>query len=108
MDVRTALESKVSFPVSPKTLGVIAEDRGIKLNDEYTKAIGKTPNFRLAIADMIANFITTPTSVSEGGVSISYTDRKSLIGIANRIYSKFEPESVILEAIPTVTPIDED
>ncbi len=107
MDVRTALESKVSFPVSKKTLGVIAEDRGLTLDDEYTKALGKTPDFRLAMADMIAHIITAP-NVSEGGVSISYTDRKSLISIANRIYSRYEPESVIQEATPTVTPIDED
>lgn len=104
MDVRTALKSSVSFPLSDGQVGVIAEDRGLKLGAEYTKALGKTKEFRLAKADMIRCLVTAP-NVSEGGVSISIADRKTLIGIANGIYAKYEPESIIQEAIPTVTPI---
>lgn len=104
MDVRTALKSKVSFPISDDRVGVIAEDRDLALDAVYTKAIGRTPGFRLAMADMITCIVTAP-NVTEGGVSISYTDRKSLISLANRIYAKYEPESIIQEAIPTVTPI---
>lgn len=106
MDVKTALLHSVSFPLSATQAEVIAEDRGLKLDAQYTKAIGKTPEFRLAKADMIRNIITAP-NVSEGGVSISYSDRKTLIGIANGIYAKYEPGSVIKEEHPTVTPIEE-
>lgn len=104
MDVRTALSSSVSFPLSTGQVEVIAEDRDLKLSDEYTKALGKTPKFQLAKADMIRCLVTAP-NVTEGGVSISIADRKTLIGIANGIYARFEPESMIQEAIPTVTPI---
>lgn len=104
MDVRTALSSSVSFPLSSGQVEVIAEDRELNLNDTYTKAIGKSADFQLAKADMIRCLVTAP-NVSEGGVSISIADRKTLIGIANGIYAKYEPESIIQEAIPTVTPI---
>ncbi|MBR0292076.1 MAG: hypothetical protein IJQ79_08085 [Bacteroidales bacterium] len=106
MDVRKALLSTVSFPLSAGQVEVIAEDRDLKLDAEYTKKIGKTEGFQLAKADMIRCIITAP-NVSEGGVSISIEDRKTLIGIANGIYSKYEPESFIQEAIPTVTPIED-
>ena len=71
---------------------------------DFTPEIGRSPAFLLAKADMIKNIVTAP-NVSEGGVSISITDRKTLIGIANGIYAKYEPESAILELRPTVTPI---
>ena len=106
MDGRTALKSTVSFPVSSVQLEMIAEDRDINLDAQYTKALGKTSGFLLAKADMIRCFITAP-NVSEGGVSISISDRKTIIGIANGIYAKYEPSSLIQEDIPTVTPIEE-
>lgn len=104
MDVRTALSSSVSFPLSSGQVELIAEDRDLTLDAVYTKALGKSEEFQLAKADMIRCLVTAP-NVSEGGVSISIADRKTLIGIANGIYAKYEPESLIQEAIPTCTPI---
>ena len=104
MDVRTALTSSVSFPLSDRQVELIAEDRELQLDGLYSKALGKTAGFLLAKADMIRCLVTTP-NVSEGGVSISIADRKTLIGIANGIYAKYEPESLIQEAVPTCTPI---
>lgn len=104
MDVRTALKSTVLFSLTDGQVGVIAEDRELDLDAQYTKAVGQTKGFQLAKADMIRAIVTAP-NVSEGGVSISIDDRKTLIGIANGIYAKYEPESLIHEATPTVTPI---
>ncbi len=104
MDVRTALKNTVSFPLSDGQVEVISVERGLDLNAQFTKEIGRSAGFLLSKADMI-RCIVTALNVSEGGVSISVADRKTLIGIANGIYQRFEPESVLQEAIPTVTPI---
>ena len=104
MDIRTALKNTVSFPLSNGQVEVIAVERGLNLSDEFTKTIGRSSEFQLAKADMI-RCIVTALDVTEGGVSISVADRKTLIGIANGIYLKHEPESLIQDATPTVTPI---
>ena len=104
MDIRTALKNTVSFPLSNGQVEVIAVERGLNLSDEFTKTIGRSAEFQLAKADMI-RCIVTALNVTEGGVSISVADRKTLIGIANGIYLKHEPESLIQDATPTVTPI---
>ena len=94
-----------SFPFSSRKAEVIAINRDLALDDEYTKEVGKSRNFELASADMIRNYVTAP-NVSEGGVSISISDRKTLIGIANGIYAKHK-EPLILEQRPTVTPVED-
>lgn len=104
MDVRTALKNTVSFPLSAGQVEVIAVERGLDLDAQFTRQMGLSMVFQLAKADMIRCIVTAP-NVTEGGVSISVADRKTLIGIANGIYARFEPESLLQEAIPTVTPI---
>lgn len=107
MDVETALLKSVSFPFAATQAEVIAEIRGLHLYDVFSEAIGKSPAFELSKADMISNYVTSP-NVSESGVSISISDRKTLIGIANGIYRKYnETGSLILEEHPTVTPIQD-
>lgn len=106
MDVLTALLNSVSFPVSETQAEVIAIERGLDVGADFDRRTGSSPDFLLAKADMIRTIVTAP-NVSEGGVSISITDRSTLIGLANGIYSKYEPESLILEQHPTVTPIED-
>ena len=104
MDVKTALMNTVTFPLTSTQAEVIAVERGLELDADFTAEVGKSPGFCLAKADMIRVFITSP-NVSEGGVSISISDRKTLIGIANGIYSRYG-EPLIQEEHPKVTPID--
>ena len=84
---------------------VIATERNLDLSAAFDQNVAKSPAFQLSKADMIRNIITMP-NVSEGGVSISITDRRTLIGLANGIYSKYG-EPLIKEENPTVTPIPE-
>lgn len=104
MDVKTALLNSVSFPLSPRQVEVISTQRGLDVCAEFSKETGRSKDFQLAKADMIRTIVTAP-NISEGGVSISISDRRALIGMANSIYSRFEPESIILEQCPTVEPI---
>ena len=104
MDVKSALLHSVSFPLSECQIEVIATRRDLESGDEFSSEVGRSPAFLLAKADMIRTIVTAP-NISEGGVSISISDRRALIGMANSIYSRYEPESIILEQCPTVTPI---
>ena len=103
MDIKTALLNSVSFPLTATQAEVIATERGLNLEANFTKEIGMSAKYQLAKADMIRCFITAP-DVSEGGVSISISDRRTLIGIANGIYARFN-EPLIQEQHPLVTPI---
>lgn len=104
MTIREALFNSVSFSVSHEQAEVIAITRGLDVDDDFTSAVANSREFLLSKADMIRLVITQP-NISEGGVSISFTDRKSLIGIANAIYRSYG-ESVIGEAEPTVEFLD--
>ena len=101
----TALLNAFSFPMSKEQAEVIAIERGLDAGAEFDVEIGRSSAFMLSKADMIRNIVTMP-NVSEGGVSISISDRKTLIGLANGIYSKYG-EPLIKDENPTVTPIIE-
>lgn len=105
MDVRTALLSTVSFPLSETQAEMIAVKRGLDVGADFSAKIGQSKPFELAQADVIRAVLLSP-NVSEGGVSISYTDRKTLLGLANSIYSKYG-EPLVKEGYPTVTPIED-
>ena len=104
MDVREALLNSMPFAISPSQVEVIGIERDIDLDEGFYPETKDSVGYQLAKADMIRIFVMTP-NVSEGGVSISITDRQRLIGIANAIYGKYEPESIILEEHPKVIPV---
>lgn len=62
--------------------------RGLVKTDEATEVVLNSKNFELATADLMFWMITT-ANVSEGGVSISVTDKDSLKSVASGIYSKW-------------------
>lgn len=100
MLVITALLNSLSFPLTQPQAEVIATSRGLDLGAEYSTEIAKDKSFLLSKADAIKLAILSP-NISEGGVSISYSDRKLLMSLANAIYAKFE-EPLISESFPTV------
>lgn len=100
MTVREALYNSVSFSVGPMSAEVIAVERGLNLDDRFSAIIAKSKEYNLSKADMIKHALMMP-NVSEGGVSISFSDRQALMRIANAIYAKYG-ESLIADQTPTV------
>lgn len=108
MDVRTALKLSISFPLASGQVEVIATKRGFTetmLAEEFTTKIANSRSYELTYADSLKMLVTHP-NVSEGGVSISISDRESLIAIANDIYRKYN-EPIIQEEHPAVYPIED-
>lgn len=104
MDVATALQSLVPYPLTENQIKVTAARRGLVLNQDFDNVVG-TKAFDLADADLIKLVVMHP-NISEGGVSISLSDRKALIAEANRIYRQYD-EPLIEDEHPAVYPIDD-
>lgn len=104
MTVREALRKSFPFYVNDGELEVIAISRGLVLDTEFDAFSASSKPFELAKADIIKTVVMTP-NVSEGGVSISFNDKSSMISIANGIYGKYGEPLFGLET-PTVKPLD--
>ena len=104
MTVREALRNSFPFSVKDSMLDMIAISRGIVLEEELDPFVATSKPFELAKADVIKAIVMTP-NVSEGGVSISFSDKSSMISIANSIYGKYG-EPLFGRETPTVTPLD--
>lgn len=83
---------------------MVSIERGLNLADEFSASVAKSMEFNLCKADLIRLIVTMP-NISEGGVSISFSDRNAMIGIANNIYSKYN-EPLIAALNPTVELLD--
>lgn len=81
-----ALKAKLGYPISDNTAELALTLRGLTITDTFTAG---SQAFDLAYADSIITILTSPTSVSEGGYSISYSDRASLLSIANYLYARY-------------------
>lgn len=104
MTIREALRNSFPFSVNDSLLDVIAISRGLVLDDLYDPFVASSKPFDLAKADVIKTIIMTP-NISEGGVSISFSEKANMISIANGIYGKYG-EQLLGQETPTVKPLD--
>lgn len=104
MTIREALRNSFPFAVSNGTLDVIAVARGLNIEDSFDTEVASGRQYELAKADVIKSIVMSP-NISEGGVSISYSDRQYMISIANEIYGR-HGEALFGQATPTVKALD--
>lgn len=104
MTVREALRNSFPVPVNDRQLDVIAISRGLVIDNVFDPFIATSKVFELCKADVIRNIVMTP-NISEGGVSISFSDKSDMISLANRIYGKYG-EPLLGRETPTVKPLD--
>lgn len=88
MTILDAIKTSVGYPISVNRANMTLIKRGLTGTSEATQAILNSREFELATADLIYWMITTP-NISEGGVSLSITDKKTLQQIASGIFSKW-------------------
>lgn len=79
-----AIRGKLGYPLSENAFILALLDRGLTSTDTYTS--GQT--FDLAYADAIITLVTVP-NVTEGGYSVSLSDKKTLLILAGGIYTKY-------------------
>jgi hypothetical protein len=84
-----AIKGKLSYPLSDNAFNLALLDRGLTGSATYSDR----KSLELAYADLLFTCVSAP-NISEGGYSISQSDKKSLIQIANGIYSKWSTDTV--------------
>lgn len=78
-----ALQGKLNYPLSENSFILALKDRGLDASDIYVKCVA----FDLSYADAIMTLITAPNT-SEGGFSISLSEKNTLLQLAQGIYEK--------------------
>lgn len=78
-----AIKAKLNYPLSENAFILALTDRGLTSTGTYVTG----ESFDLAYVDSIMMLVTSP-NVSEGGYSVSLSDKKTLLDLANGIYTK--------------------
>ncbi len=82
-----AIKGSVGYPIPDNTANLYLIKRGLNAPDEVTQSILTGKAFELAQADLYIWLISS-ANISEGGYSISLTEKKELKKLASGIYSK--------------------
>lgn len=93
LTVKAALQAQVQYPLPSDFFLSVMVKRGLE-DGECTKEIMESPMFKGAMADCLRQISLYPSSISEGGMSISKTDKDSLLSIANKLYKEIGEESI--------------
>lgn len=72
MTVLESLTSLSSYPIGKRILQNIADKRELKADEDITAAIRLSKSYQLAEAD-VYEFLSGAPSVSQGGISYSFT-----------------------------------
>jgi hypothetical protein len=81
-----AIQSTVAgYPLSENTFKKALTDRGLLATDNYP---GKSKAFELATAD-VYSILATAANISEGGFSVSVSERSNFLKMADKIYGKW-------------------
>jgi hypothetical protein len=89
-----ALKAHVQYPLPAAFFESVMMKRGLAGDAACTNEILNSLEFKGAMADCIRQIILYPSSISEGGMSISKADRQSLLGEANRLYRAIGEEPI--------------
>jgi len=84
MTIAEALKSLAGYPLDDSNIEVVCIDHSLPTNDTYA---GRTKSFDLALADLLLIILNKP-NVSEGGYSISLTEKQNLVNSRNQLLSK--------------------
>lgn len=88
MTILEAIKESVGYPISPNRASMTLTKRGLTGTDEATQDVLNSKEFELATADLMFWLITT-ANISEGGYSVSITEKASIKAIASGIYQKW-------------------
>lgn len=105
MTTLEALKSAVNnYPYEDNTIMAIAIERGLDHDSAFTTELAKSKEYQLAKADCI-RYVLGMVNLSQSGASVTQTDIRAKMSIANAIYRRFgEPLIQDTNGVrPTVT-----
>lgn len=86
-----ALKAGIAYPITDSQAELALTDRGLATADTYA---GVTMEFELAKADILILLATSP-NISEGGYSISISQKEIMLSTASGIYDKHGVENPV-------------
>jgi hypothetical protein len=96
-----ALKGKLNYPLPENSFYVALINRGLDWAGYYT--IANKDALELAQADLIYTLVTAP-NISEGGYQVSLSDKKTLIQLADSIFSKHGIQSPLKASVTIINP----
>lgn len=96
-----ALRDEIQYPVTDGFLQNKLLKRQLSGDDIFTADVALSKEYQGCIADALIGIITSP-NISEGGVSISHSDKNVMLNIANTIYRNIGESEVQEKQEPTV------
>ena len=94
LTVQAALKAQVQYPLPANFFSSVMIKRGLDGEGECTKEIMESSSFKGAMADCLKQIIMYPSSISEGGMTISKADKKDLLFLANRLFREIGEEPI--------------
>ena len=106
--VLEALKVSVNYPLNDKDVIPLLIARGCPVEEDFTKEIAESKEYRLAYADVIRRVVTM-VNLSQGG-SVTAQSIPALVGTANAIYRKYGEELIgeTADRISTLTEVSLD
>lgn len=83
-----AMKNIVNYPLKDGSFVIALERAGITADDEFVSANAKALD--IASSWLILTVLTSPKSISEGGYSITYADRESLLKARSLLLSYWD------------------
>lgn len=102
MTILEALLNSVNYPLTESQVIPLTIKRGLDASSEFTTDIANSRLYLLTYADVL-RFVITMVNISQGG-AVYTTSVKSLISVANGIYSRFGEPLISENSVPpTIT-----
>lgn len=79
-----AIQAKLNYPLSVTAFLLALQDRGLTSSATYSDR----QSLELAYADLCYTLISSP-NITEGGYSVSLSDKKALTQVADSIFAKY-------------------
>ena len=94
LTTKDALQAQVQYPLPANFFESVMVKRGLDGTGTCTKEIMESAEFKGAMADCLKQIILYPSSISDGGMSISKADKNDLLFIANRLFREIGEEPI--------------
>lgn len=94
LTILAALKAQVQYPLPNDFFASVMVERGLSGDGTCTKEVFNSKSFKGAKADCIRQLILYPSSISEGGMSISKAAEDALRKEANRLYRQIGEETL--------------
>ena len=94
MTILQSLQQLNLYPIPDTVITNYCEGRGIDAATDATTEVRASREYKLAKGDVYKWLAFAPSTVSQGGVTFSISDKKRFISDANKLYAECEETGI--------------